>query len=50
MSIDGSADHTVSLALYIHDPDGNGVELYVDASEAWKDDPSRVTDIKPLVL
>ena len=50
VSIDGSADHTVSLALYIHDPDGNGIELYVDASEAWKDDPSRVTDIKPLVL
>ena len=48
--IDGSADHTVSLALYIHDPDGNGIELYVDASDAWKDDPARVTDIKPLVV
>ena len=44
------ADHTVSLALYIHDPDGNGIELYVDASDAWKRDPARVTDIKPLVL
>ncbi len=50
VAIDGSADHTVSLALYIHDPDGNGIELYVDASDEWKRDPSRVTDIKPLVL
>jgi catechol 2,3-dioxygenase len=28
--IDGSADHGVSLALYIRDPDLNGVELYWD--------------------
>jgi len=50
VAINGAADHTVSLALYIHDPDGNGIELYVDASDEWKDDPARVTDIKPLVL
>lgn len=28
--IDGSADHGVSEAIYLRDPDGNGVELYVD--------------------
>lgn len=28
--IDGFADHGVSEAVYLKDPDGNGVELYVD--------------------
>ena len=28
--IDGAADHGVSEAIYITDPDGNGVELYRD--------------------
>ena len=29
-SITGSADHGVSEAIYLNDPDGNGVELYWD--------------------
>jgi len=29
-SYQGSADHAVSLAFYLGDPEGNGVELYVD--------------------
>lgn len=28
--LDGAADHGVSEALYLHDPDQNGVELYRD--------------------
>jgi catechol 2,3-dioxygenase len=28
--IDGASDHGVSEALYLRDPDGNGVELYAD--------------------
>lgn len=28
--IDGVADHGVSEAVYLHDPDGNGIELYRD--------------------
>jgi catechol 2,3-dioxygenase len=28
--ISGASDHGVSEALYLNDPDGNGVELYVD--------------------
>ena len=28
--LDGAADHGVSEALYLSDPDGNGLELYVD--------------------
>lgn len=30
----GASDHGVSEALYLHDPDGNGVELYCDRPEA----------------
>jgi len=34
--LDGAADHGVSEALYLHDPDGNGLELYVDRPrEEW---------------
>jgi len=28
--LEGAADHGVSEALYLRDPDGNGVELYWD--------------------
>lgn len=28
--LDGASDHGVSEALYLQDPDGNGLELYVD--------------------
>ena len=30
VELDGAADHGVSEALYLRDPDGNGVELYWD--------------------
>ena len=34
--LDGAADRGVSEALYLRDPDGNGVELYRDSPpEAW---------------
>lgn len=37
--LEGSADHGVSLALYLRDPDGNGLELYWDRPEAeWPRD------------
>ena len=32
--LDGAADHGVSEALYLRDPDGNGVELYRDRPES----------------
>ncbi len=51
-SIRGLADHTVSQSLYLDDPDGNEVELYVDdpdvdwrSSKAWMQKP-----VKPLDL
>jgi catechol 2,3-dioxygenase len=33
IELDGAADHGVSEALYLRDPDGNGVELYRDRPE-----------------
>jgi catechol 2,3-dioxygenase len=37
--LDGAADHGVSEALYLRDPDQNGVELYRDRAEAeWPRD------------
>ncbi len=39
IQIDGAADHGVSEAVYLRDPDGNGVELYRDRPEAqWPRD------------
>jgi len=38
--LDGASDHGVSEALYLRDPDGNGVELYRDRpQEEWPRDP-----------
>jgi catechol 2,3-dioxygenase len=38
--LDGAADHGVSEALYLRDPDGNGVELYWDRPEnEWPREP-----------
>jgi catechol 2,3-dioxygenase len=39
IALDGAADHGVSEALYLHDPDQNGVELYWDRQrEEWPKD------------
>lgn len=43
-------DHEVTKSLYFADPDGNGVELYVDASQVWREDPQRVAQVAPLAL
>ena len=44
--IDGQSDHTVSQSLYLRDPDGNEVELFVDNPDidwrtetAWMEEP-----------
>jgi catechol 2,3-dioxygenase len=52
VAITGMSDHTVSQSLYLADPDGNEVELYVDADPAiWKNNPKAVlAPIKPLRL
>ena len=47
----GMSDHRVSQSLYILDPDGIELELYVDADPAlWRDDPAAVAYIGPLNL
>ena len=43
-------DHEVTKSLYFNDPDGNGVEVYVDASDVWKREPARVAQLSPLEL
>ncbi len=52
VDIAGMSDHTVSQSLYLHDPDGNEVEVYVDADPAiWQANPAAVVSpIKPLSL
>ncbi len=48
----GMSDHGVTHSLYIADPDGNEVELYVDvAGVDWRADPSLVAaPVRPLHL
>ncbi|MGA9753402.1 MAG: VOC family protein [Acidobacteriota bacterium] len=47
----GASDHRVSQALYVTDPDGIEIELYVDADPAvWRNDPSAVATIEPIDL
>ena len=45
-----AADHVVSKSLYLSDPDGNRIELYVDQSDVWKQDPATVASYEPLTL
>jgi len=51
-TIDGQSDHTVSQSLYLRDPDGNEVELFVDnPAFDWKRDDSWMeAPVKPLLL
>jgi len=57
ISLDGASDHGVSEALYLRDPDQNGVELYWDRPQAtWPRTPdgslamfTRPLDLKALL-
>jgi catechol 2,3-dioxygenase len=51
VTIRGIRDHRVSQSIYLEDPDGNTVELFVDGDPTiWAGDPSAVATIKPLTL
>ncbi len=52
VTVVGASDHTVTHSLYILDPDGNEIELYVDVPGVdWTSDPALVfSPIKPLAL
>ncbi len=43
-------DHIVSKSLYLADPDGNRIELYVDQSDVWKQDSQAVASSAPMTL
>ncbi|TQM72521.1 VOC family protein [Thermopolyspora flexuosa] len=48
----GASDHTVTHSVYIADPDGNEIELYIDVPGVnWREDPTLIASpIKPLRL
>jgi catechol-2,3-dioxygenase len=52
VTIVGASDHTVTHSLYVLDPDGNELELYVDVEGAdWRADPALImAPIRPLRL
>ena len=43
-------DHGVSKSIYLKDPDSNTIELYIDTSDAWKNQPEAVAQAAPLEL
>ena len=51
VTIVGMSDHTITHSLYILDPDGNEVELFIDVQPAlWKEDPTIASaPTKPLL-
>ena len=51
-AIEGQSDHTVSQSLYLRDPDGNEVELFVDDPRFdWRTDRSWLeAPVRPLTL
>jgi len=48
----GASDHTVTHSLYVLDPDGNEVELYIDVPGVdWRSDPDLImAPVRPLAL
>jgi catechol 2,3-dioxygenase len=45
-----AVDHSVTKSLYFDDPDGNGLELYVDISDEWRRDPGAIAQGKSFDL
>jgi catechol 2,3-dioxygenase len=51
VTVAGAADHTVTHSLYLTDPDGNEIELYVDVPGAdWSDVAQVLAATRPLRL
>lgn len=50
--VSGLADHTISQSIYLKDPDGNEIELYVDNPDYdWRNNQDWMeTPVKPLNL
>ena len=43
-------DHVVTQSVYLEDPDGNGIELYIDVSDSWRKNPQDVAQSEPLAI
>ena len=52
VKVDAMSDHTISQSLYLRDPDGNEVELYVDDPTVdWRHDKAWMeAPVKPLAI
>lgn len=51
VEVNGMSDHGVSQSLYVQDPDGIDIELYVDTDPSlWRDDPGAVLTTRRLTL
>ena len=52
VTVVGATDHTVTHSLYVLDPDGNELELYVDvAGVDWANNPEAImSPMRPLAL
>lgn len=50
LQLDGASDHLVSEALYLRDPEGNGIEIYADRPRAmWTRNGNQIVmDTQPL--
>ena len=49
--VGGMSDHTVTHSLYLADPDGNEIELYIDVPGAdWTDAEQVMAPVRPLRL
>ena len=51
VAIDRINDHTVTKSIYFHDPDGNEIEVFVEADPSvWRDNPETVGNRTPMTL
>jgi catechol-2,3-dioxygenase len=51
VTIVGASDHTITHSLYVLDPDGNELELYVDVPGVdWNDPAAVMAPVRPLKL
>lgn len=50
VTVVGATDHGITHSLYVADPDGNEVELYIDVPGVDWDDPEIFATMRPLSL
>jgi catechol-2,3-dioxygenase len=51
VTVVGASDHTVTHSLYVLDPDGNELELYIDVPGVdWSDPAAVMAPVRPLAL